>query len=186
MGSLALLQRIFPTQGSNPGLPHHRQILYQLSHKGSPRILEWVACPFSNGSSHPRNWTRVSCIADRFFTKLFHLLQLLSHVQFFATSWSVAHQAPSMGFSRQEYWSGLPFPLPKKWVAISTPHCWGCQQRGWIKYLSSCPPAQQQKFSIHSETNPFRTSLVAQTVKRLSTMWETWVWSLGREDSLEK
>ena len=37
----------------------------------------------------------------------------LSHVQFFATPWTVAHQAPpSMGFSRQEYWSGLPFPFP--------------------------------------------------------------------------
>ena len=34
---------IFPTQGSNPGLPHCRQILYRLSHKGSPRTLEWVA-----------------------------------------------------------------------------------------------------------------------------------------------
>ena len=34
--SLSLLQGIFPTQGSNPGLPHCRQILYQLSHKGSP------------------------------------------------------------------------------------------------------------------------------------------------------
>ena len=43
MGSLSLLQEIFPTQGSNPGLPHCRQILYQLSHKGSPRTLEWVA-----------------------------------------------------------------------------------------------------------------------------------------------
>ena len=41
MGSLSLLQGIFPTQGSNPGLPHFGQILYQLSHKGSPRILEW-------------------------------------------------------------------------------------------------------------------------------------------------
>ena len=39
VGSLSLLQGIFPTQGSNPGLPHCRQILYQLSHKGSPRIL---------------------------------------------------------------------------------------------------------------------------------------------------
>ena len=38
--SLALLRGIFPTQGSNPGLPHCRRILYQLSHKGSPRILE--------------------------------------------------------------------------------------------------------------------------------------------------
>ena len=45
VGSRSLLQGIFPTQGSNPGLPHCRQILYQLSHKGSPRILEWVACP---------------------------------------------------------------------------------------------------------------------------------------------
>ena len=45
VGSLSLLQGIFPTQGSNPDLPHYRQILYQLSHKGSPRILEWVAYP---------------------------------------------------------------------------------------------------------------------------------------------
>ena len=52
----------------NLGLPHCRQILYQLSHQGSPRILEWVAYPFSGGSSQPRNWTRVSCIAGWFFT----------------------------------------------------------------------------------------------------------------------
>ena len=45
-----------------------RQILYQLSHKGSPRILEWVAYPFSSVSSRPRDWTRVSCIAGGFFT----------------------------------------------------------------------------------------------------------------------
>ena len=45
-----------------------RQILYQLSHKGSPRILEWVAYPFSSRSSQPRNGTGVSCIAGRFFT----------------------------------------------------------------------------------------------------------------------
>ena len=38
VGSLSLLQGIFPTQGSNPGLPHCRQILYQLSPKGTPRI----------------------------------------------------------------------------------------------------------------------------------------------------
>ena len=68
VGSLSLLQGIFPTQGSNPGLPHCRLILYQLSHKGSPRILEWVAFPFSRGSSLPRDQTRVSCIAGGFFT----------------------------------------------------------------------------------------------------------------------
>ena len=50
VGSLSLLQGIFPTQGLNPGLPHCRQILYQLSHKGSSRILEWVAYPFSSRS----------------------------------------------------------------------------------------------------------------------------------------
>ena len=41
VGSIPLLQGIFPRQGSNPGLPHCWQILYQLSHKGSPLILEW-------------------------------------------------------------------------------------------------------------------------------------------------
>ena len=56
----ALLQRIFPTQGSNPGLPHCRQIL---SHQGSPRILEWVAYPFSRGSSQSRNLIGISCTA---------------------------------------------------------------------------------------------------------------------------
>ena len=55
VGSLSPLHGIFPTQGSNPGLPHCRQILYQPSHQGSPRILEWVAYPFSSGSSWPRN-----------------------------------------------------------------------------------------------------------------------------------
>ena len=45
MGSLSLLQGIFPTQGLNPGLLHCRQTLYQLSHQGSPRILDRVAYP---------------------------------------------------------------------------------------------------------------------------------------------
>ena len=67
VGSCSLLQGIFPTQGSNPGLPHCRWILYQLSHKGSPRILEWVTYPFSSRSSQPRNRTRVPCIAGGFF-----------------------------------------------------------------------------------------------------------------------
>ena len=68
VGSLSSLQGIFPSQGLNPGLLHCRWILYQLSHKGSPRILEWVAYPFCRGSSRPRNWTGVSCIAGGFFT----------------------------------------------------------------------------------------------------------------------
>jgi len=51
VGSRALLQGIFPTQGSNPGLLHCRWILYQLNYTGSPRVLEWVAYPFSRGYS---------------------------------------------------------------------------------------------------------------------------------------
>ena len=46
-------------------------------------------------------------------TSLCVCMKLLSRVQLFATPWTVAFQAsPSMGFSRQEYWSGLPFPSP--------------------------------------------------------------------------
>ena len=62
VGSLSLLHRIFPTQGLNPGLPHCRQILYQLSHKGSPKIQEWVTYPFSSRSSCPRKRTRVETL----------------------------------------------------------------------------------------------------------------------------
>ena len=59
VGSSSLLQRIFLIQGSNPGLPHCRWILYQLSHQ--LRILEWIAYSFSRGSSWPRNrsWSRI-------------------------------------------------------------------------------------------------------------------------------
>ena len=123
VGRLSLLQGIFPTQGLNPGLPHCGQILYQLSHKESPRTLEWVAYPFSRGSSQPRNRTRFSCIAGGFFTnwamrEAWDLLWWFGSLVAkscltLATPWTVAHQAPlSMGFSRQEYWSGLLFPSP--------------------------------------------------------------------------
>ena len=47
----ALLQGIFLTQGLKPVLPHCKQILYHLSHQGSPRKLEWIAYPFSRGYS---------------------------------------------------------------------------------------------------------------------------------------
>ena len=72
------------------------------SPRGSPvpgilqaRTLEWVAISFSNAGK----WkVRVKS---------------LSRVRLLATPWTAAHQAPpSMGFSRQEYWSGLPLPSP--------------------------------------------------------------------------
>ena len=63
VGTLFLLQGIFPIQRLNAGLPHCRWIPYQLSHKESPRILEWVAYPFSSRSSWTRSQTGISCIA---------------------------------------------------------------------------------------------------------------------------
>ena len=63
------------------------------------RTLEWVAI-----SSNAWKW-KVK-------------VKLLSRVQLFATAWTAAYQAPpSMGFSRQEYWSGVPLPSPK-WTGM--------------------------------------------------------------------
>ena len=61
------------------------------------RTLEWVAISYSN------TW------------KWKNKVKSLSHVRLLATPWTAAHlAAPSMGFSRQEYWSGLPLPSPSK------------------------------------------------------------------------
>ena len=59
-------------------------------------------------------WNSSESSLHVFFIEVFILCALLlSRVQLFVTPWTVAHQAPlSMGFSRQEYWSGLPFPSP--------------------------------------------------------------------------
>ena len=65
------------------------------------RTLEWVAISFSN--------------AWKWKVKV----KLPSHVQLFTTPWTAAHQAPpSMGFSRQEYWSGVPSPSPPLWLDL--------------------------------------------------------------------
>ena len=68
MGSLSFLHGDLPNPGIEPRNLQSRQSLYQLSHKGSLRILEWVAYPFSRGSSQHRNQTRVSFLAGGFFT----------------------------------------------------------------------------------------------------------------------
>ena len=48
-------------------------------------------------------------------------VKLLSHVWLFGTPWIIAYQAPpSMGFSRQEYWSGLPFPSPGRRICLQS------------------------------------------------------------------
>ena len=73
-----------PIDGSPPGFPIPGIL--------QPRTLEWVAISFSSAWKWKWKW---------------------SHVQLLATPWTAAHQAaPSIGFSRQEYWGGLPFPSP--------------------------------------------------------------------------
>ena len=54
VGCQGLLQGIFPTQGSNPGLLHFRWILYCLCHQENPRILEWIDYPFSRELPNPK------------------------------------------------------------------------------------------------------------------------------------
>ena len=72
VGICSLLQGIFPNQGSNPGVLNCRQIIYQQSHKGGPRILGWVAYPFSSRSFQPRNQTGITWMqADSFPTELY-------------------------------------------------------------------------------------------------------------------
>ena len=54
-----------------------------------------------------------NCYQFLYTLRSYLVVQLLSRVRLFATPWTVAYQAPpSTGFSRQEYWSGLPFPSP--------------------------------------------------------------------------
>ena len=66
------------------------------------RILKWVAISFSN--------------AWKWKVKV----KMLSHVWLLATPWTAAHQAPpSMGFSRQEYWSGVPLLSPFSYLIAS-------------------------------------------------------------------
>ena len=135
MGSLSLLQGFFPTQGSSPGLTHCRWIIYKLSHKGSSsyvrgkskRSLPTLVSKSYKSPGRDRNvwlgwkadwfWLKGNrlCFAQCGLKPLLKVVvvELLSHVWLFVTPWTVAYYAPpSMGFSRQEYWSGLPFPSP--------------------------------------------------------------------------
>ena len=88
-----------PTDGSQPGSPIPGIL--------QARTLEWVAISFSNAWK----W-RVK-------------VNSLSHVWLLATPWTAVHQAPpSMGFSRQEYWSGLPLPSEKFYHNGSRGRAW--------------------------------------------------------------
>ena len=114
-----------PIDGSPPGTPVPGIV--------QARTLEWVAISFSN--------------AGKWKVKV----KLLSHVRLLATPWTTAHQAPPfMGFSRQEYWSGVPLPSLKFSVRphnFSVIHgqswCWGRKILHWI-----LPSKQRRAMSV--------------------------------------
>ena len=128
VGSLSLLQGIFLTQGLNPSLPHCRQILYQLSHCLTFVYLFWLrwVCVAAHRII-VASW--LLSFSMRVGSSSLLLLSCFSRVRLCATPETAAHQAPpSLGFSRQEHWSGLPFPSPmnEKWkVKVkSLSHVW--------------------------------------------------------------
>ena len=93
VGCHAFLQGFFTTQGSNPGLPHCRQILYRLSHQGSPTISKFLHYFCYNTLFYSLTYHNLSIFYEFVF-----VVQSLSCVQFFATPWTVAHQA-SLSFT---------------------------------------------------------------------------------------
>ena len=101
--------------------PHRRQPTRLLCPWDSEaRTLEWVAISFFG--------------AEKWKVKV----KSLSHVRLFATSWIVAYQAPrTMGFSRQEYWSGLPFPSPGKWTSWCKIFLCLSGEKQWIQGLKT-------------------------------------------------
>ena len=96
----------------------------------------------------------------------------LSHVWLFVTPRTVAHQASlPTGFSRQEHWSGLPFPPPGDLPdpGIKTSFLVSAALAG--AFFTPVPPGK---------------ALAAQMVRNLPAVQETWVWSLGQEDPLKE
>ena len=98
-----------PIDDSSPGSPVPGTL--------QARTLEWVAISFSNAGK----WKVKG--------------KSLSHVRLFVTPWTTAYQALlSMGFSRQEYWSGVPLPSPKD--RLPTPYSWA----SFVAQLVKNPP----------------------------------------------
>ena len=103
--------------------------------------------------------------AEEFFlgTLKVGIVQLLSHVRLFATSWTVAHQALCpWGFSRQEYLNSLPFPsprdLPRSWVKLVSPALAG-------RFFTTNPPGKPIKFILY-ESIQLPRNLTIQRITR--------------------
>ena len=116
VGCCSLLQGIFPTQRLNLELLHCGHILYYLSHQGSPRILEWIAYPFSSRSSRPSVRIGVSCIAGRFFTSS-------ATREAWRVVWSYQRLGGDRGRGRRKAWPRIKPRLQRweRWILNTRP-----------------------------------------------------------------
>ena len=140
VGSLSLLQGIFPTQGLNSSLLHFRQILYHLSHQGSPKVKVKVA-----------QLCLTLCSPWTIYTV--HGLYTVHGIYMQST-----------GFSRQEYWSGLPCPPP------------GALPNPGIKPASLASPALAGRFFTSSTIWEAPGSSVVRTLQFCCRGCEFYPW----------
>ena len=142
------------------------------------RILKWIAFPFSKASSQPRDQTQVSLIAGEFLTSwatreaLWFLeseVKSLSCVQLFEDC--SLPDSPSIGFSGQEYWNGLPFPspgdLPNPGIEARSPalqqtlYCLSHQECPVPPVLTSLPPTGPEWPPSHLSLQDLSLSLIS-------------------------
>ena len=128
MGNLSLLQGIFPTEGSNPGLPHCRRTLYQLSQKGSLRILE-LSCFFHDPADvgnliSGSAFSKISLIIREFMVHVLLKPGLENFEHYFTSMWDECNCAVVWAFfgivflwNWNENW-----PFPVLWPLLSFPN----------------------------------------------------------------
>ena len=147
-----------PIDGSPPGSPVPGIL--------QARTLEWVANSFSNAWKWKVKVKSLSC------------------VRLLATPWTAAYQTPlSMGFSRQEYWSGLPMPSPLYFTKKNLNWLLS-QSSSWIGHvlLSSWPLLlffsvliPQLPFLIFFSPNPYLSSLICLAqISLMTSHWHLW------------
>ena len=104
---------IFPTQGWNPGLLNC-SVQFSPVTQSCLTLCNPMDCSPPGSSVHGILQGKNTGVGCHFLLQCMKVkVKSLSRVRLFATLWSIVHQAPlSMGFSRQEYWSGFPSPIP--------------------------------------------------------------------------
>ena len=151
VGSLSLLQGIFPTQGSNPGLLHCSQILYHLSHR-KPRNTGVDSLSLLQEIFPTQELSGVSCIAGGFFT-----------------SWAISGKPMVGGVEALSFWPGYEVDgvehsrwWRSRWVFL----CWSC-------HWGVCSVVSPETYCVSS-----RSTLLLALSSSLFQLWECWLSAL--------